>query len=306
MPLEAIWIVIIIGIEEGQPVPRRPLHTRIARNRHTGIGLIAEDINFAYEEMRAAGVEFEMSPTKQPWGGVLALFKDPDGNVFYLDEIPEDVLAYEGARYFANIILLYSPLVLKLLKRVGELNLSPKVIAPDHGPIWRKDIGKIIAYYQEWATQKPKDKAVVIYDTMWGSTEKMAKAIVEGLTAGGTHCKLLSLRESHRSDVATEILDAGALLVGSPTINNGIFPTLADVLTYLKGLKPQNLIGAAFGSYGWSGEAVGQLEELLTGMKLNLVQEGLKVQYVPNSDNLLKCRASGLAVSRHLKDILSE
>jgi len=223
----------------------------------------------------------------------------------FADEIPVDILEYEGAKYYANIILLYSPVVLKLLKRVAELNLPLRTVAPDHGPIWRKDLGKVIASYEKWATQKPTDKAVVIYDTMWGSTEKMAKAVAEGLVAGGTHAKLLSLRESHRSDVVTEILDAGALLAGSPTINNGIFPTLADVLTYLKGLKPRNLIGAAFGSYGWSGESVALLEGMMSEMKIDLVQEGLKIQYVPNSESLLKARELGINISKKLKETAS-
>ena len=119
--------------------------------------------------------------------------------------------------------------------------------------------------YATWAAQQPTNKAVVVYDTMWQSTAAMARAIGEGLTAGGTTTKLMPLKSCHRSDVATEILDAGAVLVGSPTINNNIFPTVADTLTYLKGLKPQNMTGAVFGSYGWSGEAVKQIGDATAG-----------------------------------------
>ena len=219
----------------------------------------------------------------------------------FADQIPADILAGEAASYFANILLLYSPLILKLLERVGKLNLPIKIIAPDHGPVYRQNLDWILQSYARWAARKPTGKAVVVYDTMWQSTEKMARAIGEGLAAGGAGVKLLSLKSSHRSDVATEILDAGALLVGSPTLNNGLFPTVADCLTYLKGLRPQNLTGAAFGSYGWSGESVGEIEGILKEMKVNLVQEGLKVKFVPDREALEKCFSLGKAVAEKIK-----
>jgi flavorubredoxin len=103
--------------------------------------------------------------------------------------------------------------------------------------------------------------------------------------------------------VATEILDAGALLVGSPTINNNMFPTVADTLTYLKGLKPQNMIGAAFGSYGWSGEAVKQIMDVLTAVKVEVVDEGIRVRYVPDGEALAQCRSLGERVGQRLSEI---
>jgi len=154
----------------------------------------------------------------------------------FADELPDDVIEYEAVKYFANILLLYSPLIDKLLERIQSLGIQIDIIAPDHGPIWRNDIDKILGIYARCAAQKPANKAVILYDTMWGSTELMARAIAEGLTDSGTKVKVISLRASHRSDVPQELIDAGALVVGSPTINNGIFPTVADVLTYLKGL----------------------------------------------------------------------
>jgi flavorubredoxin len=135
---------------------------------------------------------------------------------------------------------------------------------------------------------------------MWGSTHLMARAIGEGLAAGGARAKLLPLRASHRSDVATEVLDAGALIVGSPTINNTIFPTVADTICYVEGLKPKNLIGAAFGSYGWSGEAVKRLNETLRAMKVELVSDGVSVKYVPESEALARCVALGKLVAEKL------
>ncbi len=146
-------------------------------------------------------------------------------------------------------------------------------------------------------------KAAVVYDTMWGSTELMARAIADGLLAGGASARLLPLSSSHRSDVAAAVLDAGALVVGSPTMNNQVFPTVADCLTYLKGLRPRNLVGAAFGSYGWSGEAVKRIEGELAAMKVALACEGLKVKYVPDEEALAKCRELGRSVAAKLRAI---
>jgi flavorubredoxin len=221
----------------------------------------------------------------------------------FADELDDSVLEHEAAKYYANILLPLSPLVTKLLEKVGGLGIEIDTIAPDHGPIWRQEINRPLERYAKWAAQKPTNKAVVVYDTMWESTAAMARAIGEGLTAGGTVTRLMPLRSCHRSDVATEMLDAGALLVGSPTMNNNMFPTVADALTYLKGLKPRNIVGAAFGSYGWSGEAVKHMTEMLTAMKIELVGEAVSVRYVPDSDALEKCRSLGEQVAERLREI---
>jgi flavorubredoxin len=218
----------------------------------------------------------------------------------FADEIDPWVLRREGAKYYANILLHLSPIVSRLLENLPSFNLDIKMIAPDHGPIWRENLDTIINYYAEWATQKPTKKAVVVYDTMWSSTGSMAAAVADGLADGGASVELLPLEGAHRSDVLTEILDAGALLVGSPTMNNQIYPTVADVMNYVKGLKPKNLIGASFGSYGWSGEAVQHLDKIMEEMNVDLVSKGLRVKYVPTKDDLAKCRALGLEVAAKL------
>lgn len=217
------------------------------------------------------------------------------------DEIDPAILAYEAATYYANILLPYSPLVLKLLEKVTAAGLPFKLIAPDHGPIWRRDIDGIIERYARWAQQKPTAKAVVVYATMWQNTERMARAIAEGLAAGGMLTKVLSLDGCHRSDVLYEILDAGVLAVGSSTLNNHMLPQVADVLTYLKGLKPQNLVGAAFGSYGWSGEAVAQVQAVLTAMKVELAGEGLRVKNAPGPEDLARCYELGLNLAQRVQ-----
>jgi len=222
------------------------------------------------------------------------------------DELDPAVLEYEAAKYYANILLPFSPLVRKTLDKVAALALPIKMVAPDHGPIWRKDFGKIAGLYGTWAAQKPTAKAVIAYDTMWQSTALMANAICEGIAAGGVSAKVMPLSASHRSDVATEILDAGAFLVGSPTMNNNLFPTVADCLTYIKGLKPVNLVGQAFGSYGWSGEAVKDIADSLAAMKVELVGEPLNVKYVPDEEAFRRCRALGKLVAEKVIEKCTE
>ncbi len=220
----------------------------------------------------------------------------------FADELDPVLLRNQGAKYYANILLPYSQLILKLLERIKALGIAIDVIAPDHGPIWRKDISKILAWYREWAEQRPKQKAVIIYDTMWQSTDKMARAIADGFADEAVEVKVMRLRANDRSDAMTEVLDAGAVILGSPTLNNGIFPTVADMLVYLKGLKPKNKLGAAFGSYGWSGEAAAIIFEELQAMGMEMVGEPLKVKYVPSGDGLKSCQEFGREIARRLKE----
>ncbi len=223
----------------------------------------------------------------------------------FADELPADMLEYEAATYYANIVLPYSPVVLKALEKVAATGWAIKIFAPDHGPVWRKDLGFILDLYKKWAQQKPANKAVVVYATMWHSTEKMAKAIAESMAQAGVRVKLLSMNEVHRSEVVYEVLEAGALIVGSPTLNNNMLPQMADVMTYLKGLKPANLIGAAFGSFGWSGESVKDLEAILKEMKVEIVAEPISVKHVPGKDVLEKCSELGKAIAAELKKRIS-
>jgi flavorubredoxin len=216
------------------------------------------------------------------------------------DDQVGDAIMPHAKKYFANILLLYSPLILKLVDKVTEMGLALDMICPDHGIIWRKDPSKIISAYVEWSQQKPKRKALVIYDTMWHSTEIMANAIVDALGREGVDAKPMHLRNFHRSDVITEVLDAGAIIVGSPTLNNGLFPTVSDFLTYMKGLRPKNKIGAAFGSYGWSAESIKLINQELEEMKFNIIDPGLKIQYVPNEEGIKACNELGRKIAKAL------
>ena len=218
------------------------------------------------------------------------------------DENEERLWLYEAEKYYANIVLPYSDIVLRFLAQVQKMGLSPRMIAPDHGFVWRKDPSKIINLYAKWASQAPKNKALVVYDTMWGSTEKMANYITDGLRAGGTEVKQLSMHANHRSDVATELLDASALLIGSPVLNSQIFPAMADVLCYLKGLRKKGLIGAAFGSYGWNGSPVDELTKTLESMQVQVVAPAIKSPFVPDDNIKQACRDLGLLVSQKLAE----
>ena len=215
------------------------------------------------------------------------------------DEIGEAIMPH-ALKYFANILLLFSPLILKLVNRVTEAGLALDIICPDHGIIWRKDPSKIINAYVEWSQQKPKRKAVVVYDTMWHSTEMMANAIVDALSQDGVNASPMHLRSWHRSDIITEILDARAIIVGSPTLNSGLFPTVSDFLSYMKGLKPKNKIGAAFGSYGWSGDAVKLINKELEEMKFEVIDPGLKIQFVPDAEATEASYELGRKIARAL------
>jgi flavorubredoxin len=219
------------------------------------------------------------------------------GHERFDDQLSEEIM-YHAKKYFANILLLYSPKIEKLLAKITELGLAIKMICPDHGIIWRKDPAKILNAYAKWSRQETGNKAVVVYDTMWHSTQDMAEAIAAGIADTGVAVKPIHIRTSHRSDIMTEVLDAKAVIVGSPTLNNQIFPTVADILTYMKGLKPKNKIGGAFGSYGWSGEAVKLITGELESMKFDLITPGVRIQYVPNQGGLDACFAYGRQIGQ--------
>ncbi len=218
------------------------------------------------------------------------------------DEVNMEELLHHAAKYYANILLLYSPLVQKLLANVQKMGLEIDMIAPDHGLIWRSHPGKIIEAYDTWSRQQAKDKAVIVYDTMWHATEQLANAIADGLVQEGIEVKLFDLKLNHRSDVITEILDARAVVVGSSTLNNGMLPLVADMLCYMKGLRPADKIGFAFGSYGWSGEAVKLITDMLGEMKIKVVDDGIRVKFTPTHEDFKKCAELGRKVGQEIKN----
>ncbi len=202
------------------------------------------------------------------------------------DEVDSAETMFEAAKYYANLLIHLSPLIQNTLKKVSELKLEIDMIAPSHGIIWRKDPGKIIQAYNDWSLYKSKEKVSIIYDTMWGSTEKMARVILETLMTAGIEAKLLKLKANHRSDIMTDILDSRGIMVGSPTLHRNLFPSVAGMLCYMKGLKPQKKVAAAFGSYGWSGEAVQDIINVFKELQLDIIEPSVNARYIPDEREL--------------------
>lgn len=222
----------------------------------------------------------------------------------FADEIPRLVLDRAMQEYYHNIVLPYSQQVLKVLDQVAELKLDIGMIAPDHGLIFRtrEDVRHVLETYRDFALQKPRKRAVIIYDTMWHSTEKMAYAIAEGLQAAGVPHRIMDLKSNHHSAVMTELANCGLVIVGSPTHNNSVLPSVAGMLTYMKGLRPQNRIGAAFGSFGWSGECVNTITDWLTLMNMEQPVRPVKAKYVPGHDVMQECFSMGKALGEALTE----
>jgi flavorubredoxin len=220
----------------------------------------------------------------------------------FADEIDRPLLEHAIKEYYHNIVQPYAPQVQKVIAQVAELGLDIDMIAPDHGLIFRnkQDVAFVLDKYLTYAKQPWKKRALIVFDTMWHSTEKMASAIGEGLLESGVPYRIMALKANHHSAVMTELADCGAVIVGSPTHNNGVLPAVADMLTYMKGLRPKNKIGAAFGSYGWSGEGPQAIHAWLESMGLELPAEPVKCQFVPKHDALEKAFALGRTVGQAL------
>jgi flavorubredoxin len=217
------------------------------------------------------------------------------------DEVDEHVLMEEAATYFANILMPLAPLITRKLEEVTKMGIPIEMIAPSHGIIWRSDPSKIIKAYADWSAGVSKNKVVIVFDTMWGSTDKMARAIAEGVASQGVDVKLLKLRAANSTEAMTEILDAKAVVVGSPTLNNGMFPTIGEFLTYATGLKPKGKLWGFFGSYGWGGGAVKGMAEMAQKAGFEVHGQSVEVKYVPEPEDLKKCFEFGQQIAAKIK-----
>lgn len=215
------------------------------------------------------------------------------------DEIGLDRIMPQAAKYYANILMPFGDLIVKAVDKLSGLDID--IIAPSHGVIWRSHLKDIVDAYASWGKGETLTKALVIYDTMWGSTEKLAQALGEGIADAGIEVKLYNLTASDRSDVIKEVLDARALVVGSPTLNNGMLPSVAEFLCYLKGLKPKGKIGYAFGSYGWAGGAVKAIRQELEQAGVDVIDSDISIKFVPDKDELKKCSDLGKAIAQKVK-----
>lgn len=217
------------------------------------------------------------------------------------DQVDENVLMEEARTYYANILMPFGPLITRKIQEVVKLGIPIDVIAPSHGIIWRKEPLKIINAYLNWSSGTAKQKAVIVFDTMWGSTDKMARAIADGIADQGIEVKILKLRATDRTDVVTEILEAKAVLVGSPTLNNQMFPTLSSFLTYITGLRPKGKLWGFFGSYGWGGGAVRDMVETAKKAGFEVYEPSIEVKYVPDKEDIKKSFEFGQQIAAKIK-----
>jgi flavorubredoxin len=199
------------------------------------------------------------------------------------DEYPLDIAMLEARKYYANIVLPYSKQVQKVL--VGIRNIDIEVIANSHGIIWRKHVKDIINSYTSWASNETRKKSLIIYDTMWHSTEAMALAIQDAFEQNGYVTSLLCLQNNHISDIMTEVIDAEYICIGSPTLNGRMLPTMASFLTYLSGLAPKNRKSIVFGSYGWGPKQIEDISNIMTESGFEVVATE-KIKYVPSAEDL--------------------
>ncbi len=221
----------------------------------------------------------------------------------FVDELDKNFVKRRLTEYYANIVTPFSPVVEKTLGMVTEQELDIEYICPDHGLIYRHkdDVNFALCNYAEFASQPYRPRAVLVYSTMWHSTEKMGKAIADGLMEEGISVRIMDMASYHHSDVMTEVFLAGAVVFGSSTHNNNILPQMADLLTYIKGLKPQNKVAGTFGSFGWSGECVKALNSWVETMGFELVEGSPRIKHVPDSQALVQCVEYGRNIGKVLK-----
>jgi len=200
------------------------------------------------------------------------------------DQVEEHALWEEAAKYYANILMPFGGLIEKKIGEVTDMGLDIEVICPSHGVVWRDGPSRIVQRYLDWAAGKDADKVLVVYDTMWQSTELLAREITEAVAERGVDVRLFKLRADDKSDIMREVLEAGTVIIGSPTLNNKMYPSVAEFLNYLTGLRPAGRRFAVFGSFGWGGGASREIIEVLEKAKLEVVKPPLDVKFRPGDD----------------------
>lgn len=205
-------------------------------------------------------------------------------NCKFDDEEDLNCIMEEAKKYYANIVMPYGMQTRKAIDVINSLDID--MIAPSHGVIWRKYVSEIIEKYQYFSNDVPEEKALIIYDSMWKSTQKIAYAILNAFSKKKIKARIYDLKVNDMSDMMAEVLKAKYIIVGSPTLNNNMLPSVASFLTYMRGLAPKNKKAIAFGSYGWGGQSIGQVEEELKKCKFEIVADAIKIQYIPTREQL--------------------
>jgi anaerobic nitric oxide reductase flavorubredoxin len=223
--------------------------------------------------------------------------------LMYNDLVDQAELYQEAIKYYANILTPFSALVDKKIKEIVALNVPVDMICPSHGAIWRKDPLQIVNQYVLWANAYAENQITIAYDTMWDGTRRMAEAIAEGITEGdqAVAVKLYNVARSDKNDVITEIFKSKAILVGSSTINKGVLSAVAGILEEIKGLRFRNKKAAAFGTYGWSGEAVKIISERLKEAGFQLLNDGIRATWNPDTESANNCIRFGREIALNLK-----
>lgn len=211
------------------------------------------------------------------------------------DLVGQNELMDECIKYYANILTPFSPMVTRKINEILSLNLPLDMICTSHGIIWRDNPAQIVEQYLKWADNYQENQITLLYDTMWDSTRIMAEQIAGGIREADPTItvKLFNLAKTDKNDVITEIFKSKAILMGSPTVNNGILVAVAGLIEEIKGLKFKNKKASAFGSYGWSGEAVKIIGERLADSGFAVVDEGLRLTWAPNEESRKRCREYG-------------
>jgi len=207
------------------------------------------------------------------------------------DEVEPEGLMYDAKSYYANIVMPYDKAVRDCLTKFSTLQID--IAAPSHGLIWRSEVREIISAYSAWANHRVRPKVLVLYDTMWGATGLMAEAIAAGAMQPGVSVSLLNVRREALSRIATEVLEAAALAVGSATLNRSMMPMLAAVLAYLEGLRPLGKVALAFGTYGWGRGGAEAVAEAFNRLQWEQVAEPLRARWRPSEELLAECRRVG-------------
>jgi flavorubredoxin len=215
------------------------------------------------------------------------------------DLVDQDELFTECLKYYANILTPYSKLVTKKIEEVLALNLPVDYICTSHGVIWRDNPTQIVGKYQEWAADYQENQITILYDTMWNSTRTMAENIANGITDvdKNVNIKLYNTSKTDKNDVIAEVFKSKGILVGCPTINNGLLNSIAGILEEMRGLKFQKKKAAAFGSFGWTGPAVKMMSEALTTAGFDVIDSGIKLQWKPDDEGIAKCIEYGRDVA---------
>jgi anaerobic nitric oxide reductase flavorubredoxin len=221
----------------------------------------------------------------------------------YNDLVDQAELFQEAVKYYANILTPFSALVDRKIKEVLALNVPVDMICPSHGIMWRKDPLQIANKYLEWANAYAEDQITIAYDSMWDGTRRMAEAIAKGIKDADQNVavKLFNIARSDKNDLITEIFKSKAVLIGSPTVNKGLLSAVAAILEEIKGLRFQNKKAAAFGCYGWSGEAVKLISEKLKDGGFQLLNDGIRQTWNPNSEAVDHCVRFGRDIAENLK-----